>query len=150
MEVALRFLASRVRSEAQVRERLSAKGVAPKEVEGTVSRLSELGYVDDAEFSRSVIRFRRQHRARGRRSIFEELRMNGVSEIVADEELATIYGDEIEVARSVGCKQASKLAGLSFREFRQRLGAFLLRRGFEHATAESLVTELWDEFGAPD
>jgi regulatory protein len=150
MDVALRFLASRIRSEAQVRERLSVKGVAPMEIEVTISRLLELGYVNDAEFASTVIRFRRQHRARGRRYVLEELRTNGVSEAVADEELMMTYGDEIEVARLVGRKQASKLADLSFRVFRQRLGVFLLRRGFEHATAESLVTELWEEFGAPD
>ena len=87
MEIALRFLASRVRSEAQVRERLATRGVGPEDVEATVCRLCELGYVDDSEFARAIIRSRKNHRARGRRYVFEELRMNGVSEAVADEEL---------------------------------------------------------------
>ncbi|MBH40169.1 MAG: hypothetical protein CL790_02950 [Chloroflexi bacterium] len=148
MGIALRFLASRVRSEAQVRERLAAKGVGSKDLEATICRLCELGYVDDSEFSRAVIRSRRNHRARGRRYVFEELRMYGVSEAVADEELRTSYGDEIEVARPVGHKQAGKLAEMPFLEFRQRLGSFLVRRGFEHSTAESLVTELWEDRGS--
>ena len=148
MGIALRFLASRVRSEAQVRERLATRGVGPEDVEATVCRLCELGYVDDSEFSRAVIRSRRNHRARGRRYVFEELRMYGVSEAVADEELRTSYGDEIEVARPVGHKQAGKLAEMPFLEFRQRLGSFLVRRGFEHSTAESLVTELWEDRGS--
>ena len=148
MGIALRFLASRVRSEAQVRERLAAKGVGSKDLEATICRLCELGYVDDSEFSRAVIRSRRNHRARGRRYVFEELRMYGVSEAVADEELRTSYGDEIEVARPVGHKQAGKLSELPFLEFRQRLGSFLVRRGFEHSTAESLVTELWEDRGS--
>ena len=55
MEIALRFLASRVRSEAQVRERLATRGVGPEDVEATVCRLCELGYVDDSDFARAII-----------------------------------------------------------------------------------------------
>ena len=47
-------------------------------------------------------------------------------------------------------KYARRLRGVDFAKFRQNLGANLVRRGFEHAAAESLVTELWERYGAPD
>jgi hypothetical protein len=39
---------------------------------------------------------------------------------------------------------------VDFDRFRQSLGAYLVGRGFERAAAESLVTELWERYGAPD
>ena len=121
-----------------------------EEVEGVLERLRELGYVNDAEFAAAVIRARTERRARGRRLVAEELETKGVSAEVASSALDAGYGDELEVARPVAARQAGRLQGRGFGEFRQRLGAFLVRRGFEHATAESLVTELWETYGAPD
>ena len=150
LALALRFLASRSRSEAEVRERLASRGVDAQDIEGVLERLREIGYVNDADFAAAVIRARTQRRARGRRLVAEELQAKGVSEDVAESVLNACYGDELAVARPVAERQARRLQGRGFAEFRQRLGAFLVRRGFEHATAESLVTELWETYGAPD
>ncbi len=150
MTVALRFLASRSRSEAEVRRRLASRGVDVDDIKGVVERLRELGYLDDAAFAAAVIRARTERRARGRRLVAEELQSKGVNVNVAERALDACYGDELEVARPVAEREARKLHGRAFGDFRQRLGAFLVRRGFEHETAESLVTELWETYGAPD
>ncbi len=150
MTIALRFLASRSRSEVEVRRRLISRGVESEEIDGVLERLRGLGYVNDAEFAAAVIRARTERRARGRRLVAEELEAKGVSADVAASAIDAEYGDELAVARPVAERQARKLHGRAFAEFRQRLGAFLVRRGFEHETAESLVTELWETYGAPD
>ena len=150
MAIALRFLASRSRSEAEVRRRLASRGVDAEAIAEVMERLRELGYVNDADFAAAVIRARTHSRARGRRLVAEELQSKGVSAGVAGRALASCYGDELEVARPVAERRAQRLQGCGFTEFRQRLGAFLVRRGFEHATAESLVTELWEAYSAPD
>ena len=150
MTMALRFLASRLRSEVEVRRRLFSRGVEAEDIDGVLERLRELGYVNDAEFAAAVIRARTKRRARGRRLVAEELESKGVSAEVASSAIDAEYGDELAVARPVAEQQARKLHGRAFAEFRQRLGAFLVRRGFEHETAESLVTELWETYGAPD
>ena len=130
LALALRFLASRSRSEAEVRERLASRGVDAQDIEGVLERLRELGYVNDADFAAAVIRARTQRRARGRRLVAEELQAKGVSEDVAESVLNACYGDELAVARPVAERQARRLQGRGFAEFRQRLGAFLVRRGF--------------------
>ena len=150
MAIALRFLASRSRSEAEVRQRLTSRGVDAHDTEPVLARLRDLGYIDDADFAAAVIRARTRGRARGRRLVAEELRAKGVSEELAEDALSRWYPDEAVVARPLAERQAGRLHGCGFGEFRQRLGAFLVRRGFEHATAESLVTELWETYGAPD
>ncbi len=150
MAAALRFLASRSRSEAEVRARLTSRGVSADDVDATLRRLRELGYVDDADFAQALIRARSGARARGRSLIAEELRAKGVDDELARATLDACYGDEIDTARTAALRQARRLHGRPFPEFRQKLGAFLVRRGFEHATAESLVTELWDAYGVPD
>jgi len=120
------------------------------DIEQVLERLRLLGYVNDAEFAQAVVRARTERRARGRRLVADELQAKGVSAELAERVLDSYYGDELEVARPVAERQARRLQGRGFREFRQRLGAFLVRRGFEHATAESLVTELWETYGTPD
>ena len=150
LAIALRFLASRSRSEAEVRRRLASRGVDAEDIEAVLERLQELGYVNDADFAVVVIRARTESRARGRRLVAEELQAKGVNLEVVERALDARYGDEVEVARPVAERQARRLQGRGFGEFRQRLGAYLVRRGFEHATAESLVTELWETYGAPD
>ncbi len=150
MAVALRFLTARSRSEAEVRRRLASRGVDAADIEQVLERLRLLGYVNDAEFAQAVVRARTERRARGRRLVADELQAKGVSAELAERVLDSYYGDELEVARPVAERQARRLQGRGFREFRQRLGAFLVRRGFEHATAESLVTELWETYGTPD
>lgn len=150
MAVALRFLTARSRSEAEVRRHLASRGVDAADIERVLERLRLLGYVNDAEFAQAVVRARTERRARGRRLVADELQAKGVSAELAERVLDSYYGDELEVARPVAERQARRLQGRGFREFRQRLGAFLVRRGFEHVTAESLVTELWETYGTPD
>ena len=150
MAVALRFLTSRSRSEAEVRRRLAFRGVEAEDIERVLERLRQLGYVNDTEFAQAVIRARTESRARGRRLVADELQSKGVNAEVIESVLDAYYGDELEVARPAAERQARRLQGRGFTEFRQRLGAFLVRRGFEHATAESLVTELWETYGTPD
>ena len=145
---ALRFLAPRPRSRAEVRRRLlrprpkhpSADAGA---VERVLERLTRDGYLDDRDFAGFWVENRERFSPRGARALAAELRQRGVDR--ATGEAATDPDRDAERALAAGRQKLHTLAGLDYQAFRDRLGPFLLRRGFGYDVARTAVRQLWDE-----
>jgi regulatory protein len=56
LDAALKLLAARSRSEAELRRGLETRGYPPPDIESAVARVRELGYLDDGEVARSRAR----------------------------------------------------------------------------------------------
>lgn len=143
MKSAIRLLSYRSRSEREIRDRLSKKGVASDALDATIGRLREVGLLNDAEFAQSFAERRDRTSPRGRRLIVAELRSKGVDSQHADEAAATL--DDADAAYRAGQRRARSMGGLSANDFRRRLGNFLTRRGFDFQTASQTVSKLWIE-----
>jgi regulatory protein len=138
LAAALRLLAVRDRSAAELGERLRRQGFAEERITAALARCRELGYLDDARFARERARtLRRTGRAVGPR-LLAELRRAGVSE--ADASVAAVEaGTERSEAQLLGELLARRFPGFCWaaagdRE-RRRAVDYFLRRGF----APSLV-----------
>ena len=142
-DAALRLLAYRPRSEAELRTRLTRRGLPPGAVEETIGHLREQGLLDDDAFARYWVEARQQSNPRGHRLLRRELLAKGIAVDTAREAVAAAAEDE--AARRAAEKKARSLPDLDFPTFRRRLGQFLLRRGFPYETARALVEELWRE-----
>jgi regulatory protein len=88
MDAAAAFLAVRPRSVAETRRRLRHLGYRQQLVDIVVSRLVELGYLDDAAFSRAWVESRDRARPRGQDALRRELALKGVARSVIDEVLS--------------------------------------------------------------
>ncbi len=143
---AVRFLGQRPRSIAEVRRSLSQRQVEPKVVDEVIARLESQGYLDDAAFARYWIGNRQQFRPRGARALHFELREKGVPEAIIGETLSGF--DKSEAAYRAALDRARRLRGLEKREFREKLGAFLARRGFDYDTVREVTDRLLAEFEA--
>ena len=75
MNRALHFLGYRARSRSEVRERLRRYGYGEETVGAVIGRLEELGYLDDEEFARTVVR--EKARRYGPRRVSADLRRSG-------------------------------------------------------------------------
>lgn len=151
MEIAMRYLGARPRSRHEVAQRLQRAGV-PKDVgERTLERLAELGYVDDAAFARWWGEQRDRHRPRGRRMIEAELRQHGVPREVI-ESYRTEHADPERRPEDIGLPSTEEerarqaldghLRGRPLPEDRsalQRIGMFMMRRGFDAETARAAI-----------
>ena len=142
-DAALRLLAYRPRSEAELRTRLVRRGLPPSAVEEAMERLRGQGLLDDDSFARYWVEARQQSSPRGSRLLRRELLAKGIAVDTAREAVAAV-GDE-QAARRAAEKKARSLHNLDYPTFRRRLGQFLLRRGFPYDTARALVDELWRE-----
>lgn len=143
MKSALRLLSYRPRSEREIRDRLTKKGVRQEVRDATLARLREIGLIDDEAYARAFVESRGRASPRARRLIASELRTKGVGRQVADEAAADL--DEREAAHRAAARRARSLTRVSFAEFRRRLGDFLVRRGFDYEMAEETVSQIWTE-----
>jgi regulatory protein len=137
---ALRSLARRPRTEAQVK-RLLAVRYSALIVQQVIGRLREQRYLDDAAFAQGWRRHREQHRPRGPRLIRQELLRLGVEPEIIQGALEG-YDAEGQAYRA-GRDQSLRLAGSDYRDFRQRLWAYLRRRGFDHSVIQDAIKQLW-------
>jgi regulatory protein len=144
-EAAVRLLSARPRSERELRDRLRQRGFTREATESAARRLQELGYLDDAAFARFWTESRQAFRPRSRRMVTGELRRKGVAMETAEEATATISDEE--AAYAAAGRRMRMFAGLEYQPFRERLGAFLTRRGFSYEVARGTIERCWAEVG---
>jgi regulatory protein len=101
-EYALRVLAIRPHSEAELRQKLSRRAAAPENVTATLARLREYGFADDRKFSELFAASRLQNQGFGRFRVLRDLRNKRVSSAVAEQAVSEAFAgtDEAELANN--------------------------------------------------
>ncbi len=142
-EIAGRFLGTRPRSRWEVEQRLRKAGTTDEVMAVTLARLERIGFVDDVAFARWWVEQRDRHAPRGRMALETELRAKrippaiiaGLREVPADEEPIS-EDDRADAALE------RHLKGRPLPDdpkALQRVGMFLVRRGFDPATARAAL-----------
>jgi regulatory protein len=150
LEIAVRFLGTRPRTRWEIERRLRRSAAEDDVITVTLDRLAAMGYVDDTAFARWWAEQRDRHAPRGRRMVEAELRQHGVRREVLEslrgEELAEPALDAEVLPTSEAERAAAALARhLKGRPLpadvraRQRIGAFLVRRGFDPETVRGAL-----------
>ncbi|MCS6881190.1 MAG: regulatory protein RecX [Oscillochloridaceae bacterium] len=153
LNAALRLLAARPRSSAELRQRLRRKGFGAVATARVLERLRATGMLDDVAFSRYLIENRQRFRPRGPRALRAELRQKGLDRETIEAAMETYGGDaDAEHARALAVARAAlpRYAGAPDRAtFDRRLGGLLQRRGFSLDTIRPILAILWRERNAP-
>ncbi|MGW4067696.1 recombination regulator RecX [Nocardia grenadensis] len=151
-EAALRLLAVRARSRAELAQRLSAKGYPLEVIERVLDRLAEVGLIDDADFARQWVRQRHGFSGKGRRALEQELRRKGVSQEDSAAALDTVTADdEYERATELVRRKLRSLpAGLDREKAIRRLVGMLARRGYGHSVSYAVVKAEYESAGFGD
>lgn len=94
---AIKLLAARPRSVAELRERLlKARWADSVAVETAIERLKEYGYLDDERFAFGYASLRVRQKPLGRNRLKRDLAFKKVEKTVADEALNLVYGETSE------------------------------------------------------
>jgi regulatory protein len=152
MDIAARFLSTRPRTRWELERRLKRSGAADDVIGAVLDRLAALGYVDDIAFARWWAEQRDRHAPRGRRRVEAELRQHGVPrevlEALRGAELAepaldsqSLPSSEPERARAALDRHLRGRPVPSELKARQRIGAFLVRRGFDPETVRTTIRQ---------
>jgi regulatory protein len=147
-DAAARFLSYRPRSRHEVRQNLLQKSFPPAAIDAALERLSALGYLDDRAFAEFWVRERYAFKPLSPKALRFELRKKGVPDSVLDEVLADVDADD--TAYRAALSQSRRLRGSDQRTFREKMYAFLQRRGFSYGIARSTIRRLTEELDAED
>lgn len=139
-DLALRFLSYRQRSEKEIKVYLTRK-IAQKEnikakdavqspqVSAVLAKLKKYSYINDIEFAKWWITSRIKSRPMGRYLLKQELRRKGISPQII-ESLLTRVPSERKLAINLIEKKIEKWPKLSPPQFKKKVYAYLLSRGF--------------------
>ena len=143
---ALRMLAFRARSSAELRRGLALKGERGAEVDVALARLLAAGVLDDEAFGRQFARSRLGGGAVGRSRVVRELVVRGLDHESAEGAVREAADDEGvsegESAERAARKKLRSLGGLEPAVRRRRLYGFLARRGFAHDEISRVLRSL--------
>lgn len=135
LEASFRFLSFRPRSEKEIDDFLNKKTSDRDLHDRITARLRELGYLDDAKFTRWWMTQRQAHRPKGMRAIRQELKMKGIA-------VQGIKLDEIKLAKQAIEKKLPLWSKLPKLELKKKLYGFLGRRGFSGETIHRVIDEV--------
>jgi regulatory protein len=153
MEIAVGYLGTRPRTQWETERRLRRAGTTEPVIAETVERLRQLGYLDDAAFARWWGEQRDRHAPRGLRMIEAELRQHGLPREVIEAYRAEHRAPERRPEdEAVPASEAERAADALARHLRgrpvpsdrkalQRVGMFLVRRGFDPDTVRAAIRE---------
>ena len=151
-ERAIKLLAAKPRSVAELRERLlRGKGANEAVVNTVISRLQEYGYLDDERFAFSYASFKVKQRPVGRRRLERDLRFKKVETDIANEALELVYAEtsEEQLIDQAIAKRLRIRGRPKNRAEAKSLFDHLLRQGFEFELVSekirSLTTDDTDE-----
>lgn len=142
------LLKFRPRSEQEIRERLSRKNFSEGIIEKTVQFLTAKKFLNDRLFAEAWIDYR-INKPFGFRRVRRELYGKGIPERIIDECIARMqkdYSEETIVEQSAREKIA-KLKGIDRIKAKNRVYAYLLRRGFTPAVVIEVINRLMGDIG---
>ncbi|MGB8252181.1 MAG: RecX family transcriptional regulator [Anaerolineaceae bacterium] len=142
--VAMRFIAYKPRTTAELRKRLIDGKLPEQVVEHTISRFTATGLNNDGQYARDWVNNRQVLHPRSTRMIDYELRRKGVAEADIEAALADVSDDD-QMAYQLANQKIDRYAKLDLPEFRSKLGGYLARRGFSYEVIARVVNRLWSE-----
>ena len=96
-ERAVKLLAAKPRSVAELRERLlRGKNTNEEDVETVIARLREYGYLNDERFALSYASYKVKQKPVGRRRLERDLKFKKIDSGVANEALEMVYAETSE------------------------------------------------------
>ncbi|MGI8618801.1 MAG: regulatory protein RecX [Gemmatimonadaceae bacterium] len=134
-EYALRLLTARSYTVRDLRRKLVQREYSPDEVVATIERLERSGLLDDASYAERFARGKLVNESASRRRVAQLLVRKGIAPEIVEGAIARVVEvEEVDAAASiekVARKKMQNLTGLDPRVARQRLFAFLARRGYD-------------------
>lgn len=137
VQLAVRFLAQRDRTVAQVERFLQSRGVTSSHIEPAIRRLTDLRYLDDLAYAQRWVERRLTTKPMGQERLKAELQTRGISNGVADRVLTEVFrqnGEEIVARRAIQAmsRQGKRLVPVY-------MARFLHQRGFSDEVIDRIM-----------
>ena len=152
-ERAVKLLAAKPRSVAELRERLlRGKNTNSEVVETVIARLREYGYLNDERFAFSYASYKVKQRPLGRRRLERDLKFKKVDSAVADQALEMVFTEtpEEQLIDQAIAKRLRLRGKPKNRMEAKSLFDHLLRQGFQFELVSERVRALATNYADED
>ena len=152
-ERAVKLLAAKPRSVAELREHLlRGKSVDEEVVETVISRLREYGYLNDERLAFGYASYKVKQKPVGRRRLERDLKLKKVENSVANEALELVYAEtsEEQLIDEAIAKRLRLRGKPKNRAEAKSLFDHLLRRGFEFELVSEKIRSLATDYADED
>jgi regulatory protein len=153
LEYAVRSLASRMKSERDLRRLMQQRALPGEDghadIDKVIAKLKELGYLSDERFAADFTRLRKDNDKFGQRRVQQGLMQKGIAAPLVKDALGTAYEDVDEVALAqeyVARKRMKKPEG--DREKKQKETAKAMRRLVAAGFSTRTIWKVLREWGA--
>jgi regulatory protein len=147
-QVCLLMLTAAPRTSAQLADAMRRKGVLAEAADAVLSRLTEVGLIDDAAFARAWVESRHHSRGLSRRALTAELTRRGVQGEDVQAAVGALDPDqEIATARRLVVKAMASTRGRPPTARVRRLVGLLARKGYSAPVAYRVVREALEQEG---
>jgi regulatory protein len=139
-EAAVRYLAGRPHTVAEIHRHLRSKKFEAETIDHAIDRLRAQRYVDDEAFARWWVEQRERFKPRGHRALRTELAQKGVGRDVVDLVLGERAPDaDVEQARRALSRPLTRWADMPDAEKRRKIHTYLAARGFDYDTIDEVT-----------
>ena len=152
-ERAIKLLAAKPRSVAELRERLlKGQSTNEQEVETVIARLREYGYLNDERFAFGYASYKVKQKPVGRRRLERDLKFKKVDSSVANEALDMLFCEtpEEQLIDEAIAKRLRIRGKPKNRMEAKSLFEHLLRQGFEFELVSEKVRSLANDYAVED
>jgi len=160
-EYALLVLRGRAYSTGELRDKLRRKALRAADVDPTIARLKEYGYLNDRKFAENFAAARLENEGLGKTRVLADLSRRRVAPAVAQQTVGKVYEDISEEALAEDfLRRKYRMASKEnlFQDEKQMASAYrrLLRAGFRPATVVAVLKkfardpDLLDGFEPPE
>ena len=144
--IALRQLSMSPKTRFQLEQKLAQKGTSPEVIATVITRMTELGYIDDLAYALMYIRSKSATKFLSRRSLSYELNKRGIDKEIIEQALAGISDeDDYQSARALVEKKVRAMSSLDHETKMTRLMGALARKGYSSAVASRVIREILSE-----
>lgn len=144
-KLSLYYLSRRQRSEKEIRDYLKKKFNDLDQIDKVVTKLKEQRFLDDYEFAKTWIENRIRLKPKGWSALAFELKLKGISKEIIEELRIKNYESktisEKDIIKELIKKRIDKYVNLPKQKIYQKLGGFLLRRGFGIQDVKACIDE---------
>ncbi|MEU4117352.1 regulatory protein RecX [Kitasatospora sp. NPDC028055] len=148
-DICLRLLTGAAKSRKQLADALRKREIPEDVAEQVLTRLEEVGLIDDAAFAAAWVESRHAVRGLSRRALAQELRTKGVAADLVEQALVQVdHDDETDAARALVERKLRSTRGLDPQVRTRRLVGVLARRGYSEGLAFRVVRAALEEEAA--
>ncbi len=131
------LLATRLHSKDELKLKLIKKGFSKDAINLAINKLEDYGYINDAEFANLFVQ---SNSKLSKQMLKNKLATKGISSQIINDVLSNISADdELENAKKLAEKY---LKNKNFDDYKNKLCAFLARKGFSHSVIKHTLLHL--------